>query len=105
MQTTSAHREGLIFGAAAYVLWGAFPLFFPLLEPAGAVEILANRIVWSLAAVAVVLAVGRSFGSLRAVTRDRRKAGLLTAAAILIAINWGTFIYAVNSSHVIEGSL
>jgi chloramphenicol-sensitive protein RarD len=98
-------REGLVYGTAAYVLWGVFPLFFPLLKPAGAVEILANRIVWSLAAVVVVLAATRSFGSARAVMRDRRTLLLLSVAAVLIAVNWGTFIYAVNSDHVIESSL
>jgi chloramphenicol-sensitive protein RarD len=69
------------------------------------VEILAHRIVWSLAAVALVLALGRRFGSLRELLGDRRRVLLLAAAAALIAINWGTFIYAVNSDHVIEGSL
>lgn len=98
-------RDGLVYGAAAYVLWGVFPLFFPLLEPAGAVEILAHRIVWSLLAVVVVLAASRSFGSALEVVRDRRKLGLLAIAAVLIAVNWGTFIYAVNSDHVIESSL
>jgi chloramphenicol-sensitive protein RarD len=98
-------REGIVYGAAAYALWGVFPLFFPLLKPAGAVEILANRIVWSLLAVVIVLALTRSFGSAREVLRDRRKLGLLAIAAALIAVNWGTFIYAVNSDHVIESSL
>src|SRR3954449_1509707 len=86
-------------------MWGAFPLFFPLLEPAGPVEILAHRIVWSLMAVVVVLAVTRRFGALVAVVRDRRRLLLVAVAALLIAANWGTFIYAVNSDHVIEGSL
>src|SRR4051794_9726607 len=98
-------REGVVYGLAAYLLWGAFPLFFPLLKPARPVEILAHRIVWSLAAVILVLAAMRGFGSLLAVIRDRRRLALLTAAAGLIAINWGVFIYAVNSNHVIEGSL
>src|SRR3954452_23061824 len=103
--TRAELREGMAYGVAAYVLWGIFPLYFPLLEPAGAVEILANRIVWSLVAVAAVLAVTRSFGSTLTVLRDRRKLVLLAVAAVLIAVNWGTFIYAVNSDHVIECSL
>src|SRR4051794_26696402 len=98
-------RNGLLYGTAAYLLWGVFPLYFPLLKPAGALEILANRIVWSLVAVAAVLLVTRSFASLTAVLHDRRKLMLLAVAAVLIAVNWGTFIYAVNSDHVIEGSL
>jgi chloramphenicol-sensitive protein RarD len=99
------HRAGVGYGLAAYLIWGLFPLFFPLLKPAGAVEILAHRIVWSLAAVVGVLAVGRNFRSFAAVVRDRRRVLLLVVAALLIAVNWGTFIYAVNSHHVIESSL
>src|SRR4051812_6994805 len=86
-------------------MWGAFPLFFPLLEPARPAEILAHRIVWSLLAIAAPLAVGRRFPALRALLHDRRRVALLGAAALLIALNWGVFIYAVNSDHVIEGSL
>ena len=99
-------RLGVVYGFAAYFLWGAFPLYFPLLEPAHPVEILAHRIVWSLVAVVVVLAVGGSgLRALVAVMRDRRKLKLLVGAAVLIALNWGTYIYAVNSKHVIESSL
>jgi chloramphenicol-sensitive protein RarD len=110
VQTTARKRDteerlGVIYGLAAYLLWGLFPLFFPLLEPAAPVEILAHRIVWSLAAVVVVLAATRNVRSLVAVLRDRRRLKLLSAAAVLIAVNWGIFIYAVNSEHVIESSL
>jgi chloramphenicol-sensitive protein RarD len=104
-RATSDEHRGIAYGLAAYGIWGLFPLFFPLLEPAGAVEILAHRIVWSLAAVAVVLAVGGNARLLAALVRDRRKTLLLLAAALLIGLNWGVFIYAVNSHHVIEGSL
>jgi chloramphenicol-sensitive protein RarD len=102
---TQEQRLGIVYGLAAYLLWGAFPLYFPLLEPAKPVEILAHRIVWSLAAVVVVLVASGATRSLAAALRDRRKLKLLSAAAVLIAINWGTFIYAVNSDHVIESSL
>src|SRR5689334_10881009 len=102
---TTERRDGVLYGAAAYLLWGVFPLFFPLLKPAGAGEILAERIIWSLIAVLAVLLATRSFGSLRRVFGDRRKVLLLSIAAVLIAANWGTFIYAVNSDHVIEASL
>src|SRR5690242_10461381 len=100
-RATSDEHRGIAYGLAAYGIWGLFPLFFPLLEPAGAVEILAHRIVWSLAAVAVVLAVGGNVRVLAALVRDRRKALLLLAAALLIGLNWGVFIYAVNSHHVL----
>lgn len=93
----------MVYGVAAYVLWGLFPLYWPLLKPAGALEILAHRIMWSLAAVAVVLAAARNWGWIRALTV--RKAGLLAAAALVITANWGTYIYAVNSGHTIEAAL
>lgn len=96
-------RRGVGFGFAAYLMWGVFPLYFPLLEPAGALEILGHRVLWSLVVVALVLAVQRDFGWIR--TLGRRRFGLLTLAGFLIAVNWGTYIYGVNSEHVVETSL
>ena len=87
----------------AYLLWGLFPLYWPLLEPAAPVEILAHRIAWSLVFVAALLALTVGFGWLREL--GRRRAGLLTLAAVLVTINWGTYIYGVNSEHVVETSL
>jgi chloramphenicol-sensitive protein RarD len=95
----------LIYGFSAYFLWGAFPLYFPLLEPAGTIEILAERMAWSFVTLVAVLWIGPGFGGARAILRDRRQFGVLAAAAVLIAVNWGTYIYAVNSGHVVESSL
>jgi len=97
------YREGLTAAIGAYVLWGLFPLYWPLLEPAAPVEILAHRMVWSLGFLVLVLAATSGFRWIRRV--DRHKLGLLALAAVLITINWGTFIYAVNSEHVVETSL
>jgi chloramphenicol-sensitive protein RarD len=97
------YREGLAAAIGAYVLWGLFPLYWPLLEPAAPVEILAHRMVWSLAFLVAVLAFTSGFRWVRRI--GARRAGLLTLAAVLITINWGTFIYAVNSGHVVETSL
>ena len=96
-------RTGLFAGIAAYLLWGLFPLYWPLLEPAGAIEILAHRIAWSLVFLAALLALTHGFRWIRAL--DRRRLKLLAVAAALITVNWGTFIYAVNSDHVVETSL
>jgi len=101
----SESRRGFLLGVAAYTMWGAFPLYWPLLEPAGALEILAHRIVWSLVTMGVlVVALGRSaaFGRVAA---DRRVAGLLTLAAGVITVNWATYIWGVNNGHVVETSL
>src|SRR4051794_732286 len=86
-------------------MWGAFPLYFPLLKPAGTTEILAERMVWSFLTMLVVALVGPGFGGARRVLRDRRQFGLLIAAAFLVAANWGVYIYGVNSGHVVESSL
>ena len=101
----SEERRGVLFGIAAYSMWGLFPLYFPLLEPAGAVEIVAHRIVWSLAAVLGILALTVGFGTLRVLLTDRRRLALLALAAALVAVNWAVYIYAVNSEHVIEAAL
>jgi chloramphenicol-sensitive protein RarD len=92
-----------VLGVAAYLAWGLFPLYFPLLEPAGAIEILAHRVLWSLALVGLVLLVRNR--SLRTLPREQRPLRLLLAAAVLIAINWGVYIWGVNSHHVVETSL
>lgn len=90
-------------GVGAYVLWGLFPLYWPLLKPAGAVEILAHRIMWSLVTVGVMLTVARDWRWIR--TLGPRRSGLLVLAAAVISVNWGTYIYAVNTGHTIEASL
>ncbi len=110
---SSTARDGLLAGLGAYLMWGLVPLYWPLLEPAGALEILAHRMVWSLAVV----------GVLTVVDARRRHAGLLgrtgqfgflyrpgvavllTVAAVLVSINWGVYIWAVNNDHVVDASL
>jgi chloramphenicol-sensitive protein RarD len=99
----SEQRTGLIAGLASYLIWGLFPLFWPLVEPAGAIEILAHRIIWSVAFLAIVLAVTRGFRWVRAIGRKRTLQ--LTLAAALITVNWGVFIYAVNNDHVVDTAL
>jgi chloramphenicol-sensitive protein RarD len=96
-------RSGLAAGVGAYLLWGLFPLYWPLLEPAAPVEILAHRIVWSLVFLGGLLTFTAGFRWIRRL--DRRQVRLLAVAAVLITVNWGTFIYGVNSEQVVETSL
>src|ERR1700712_3627473 len=95
-------RRGILLGIGAYAIWGLFPLYWPLLEPAGSGEILAHRCLWSLVAVALVLTLRRQWAWLRPMLRDRRRIGLLAIAAVAIAINWGVYIYGVNTHRVVE---
>src|SRR3954454_23450642 len=96
-------RAGFAAAVLAYLLWGLFPLYWPLLEPAAPVEILAHRIVWSL--VFLVCLLGPTAGLGFVARLGRRRAALLGLAAVLVTVNWGTFIYGVNSDHVVETSL
>ncbi|SDF29898.1 chloramphenicol-sensitive protein RarD [Blastococcus aurantiacus] len=98
-------RLGVLSGLAAYTMWGLFPLYFPLLEPAGGVEIVAHRIVWSLLFVALLLTAVRRWGLVRSAVVDRRTVLVLAGASVLIATNWLIFVYGVNSGHVVETSL
>jgi chloramphenicol-sensitive protein RarD len=82
-----------------------FPLYFRLLVPAGALEILGHRVVWSLVFLTLVLLVRRRWSWVRVLTRNPRRLGLLLLAATVIAINWGVYIWAVNTGHVVEASL
>ena len=106
MQAEAEDRSrGLLFGALAYLLWGAFPLFWPLLEPASALEILAQRMLWSLVFMLLVLWRTKAWQSVRLVLADHRKTRLLVLAAALVSVNWGMYIWGVNHGHVVETSL
>ncbi|MGC4865460.1 EamA family transporter RarD [Micromonospora sp. DT53] len=98
-------RLGYLYGLGAYLLWGFFPLYLKLLRPAGPLEILAHRIVWSVLFVALLLAALRNVGFLRALLRRPWAVAGIVAAAALIAVNWGTYIYGVNSDRVVETAL
>jgi chloramphenicol-sensitive protein RarD len=98
-------RRGYIFGFFAYAIWGFFPLYWKLLKPAGPMEILAHRIVWSMLFVTLVLLVMRSWRFLRSLARRPRTLAGIVLAAVVIAVNWWMYIYGVNSGHVVETSL
>jgi chloramphenicol-sensitive protein RarD len=98
-------RSGLALGAGAYLCWGLFPLYWPLLEPAGALESLSHRVVWSLGFVAILLTVTRRWDAFRVLWRDPVRLLFLALASVVIAINWGAFIWGVTNGHVIETSL
>jgi chloramphenicol-sensitive protein RarD len=98
-------RIGLLNGFAAYGMWGIVPLYWPLLKPAAAAEILAHRMVWSLLFVAAALAVVRRWAWAGELLRSPRRLALVVIAAGFITVNWGVYIWAVNSGHVVEASL
>jgi len=87
----------------AYSIWGLFPAFWPLLEPAAPVEVLAHRIMWTAVLMVAVISVTRGWSQLRAL-RPRGWA-MVAVAGALITVNWGLYIYAVFAGHVVEAAL
>ncbi len=98
-------RTGILLGVAAYLCWGFFPLYWPLLDPTSSVEILAHRVVWSLFFCAFLLTVTNKWSAFRRIWTERRLLPILAFASVAVAINWGVFIYGVTNDHVIETSL
>jgi chloramphenicol-sensitive protein RarD len=96
---------GILFGIGAYGLWGLLPLYFFVLAPAGAIEIVANRVVWSLLFCALLITATRSWRVLAAAFRDRSVLAPLAIAAALIAVNWLTYTYGVTTGQAVEASL
>ena len=99
------NRRGTAYVFAAYGIWGAFPLYFAAMRPAGAWEILAHRIVWSLVFCAGILLLRRDVAWLAPVLRNRRLMLGMLAGALLIASNWGVYVYAVISGQTTEAAL
>jgi chloramphenicol-sensitive protein RarD len=100
---STQQRSGLLYGVSAYVWWGLCPGFFPLLLPAGSLEVLAHRYVWTAVFLVIVLLIARRLGDLRRL--DGRTWLQLAAASVLIGINWGTYIFAVSHGHVVDAAL
>ena len=99
------HKTGLLFGVSAYVLWGAFPLYWPLLEPASALEIVSHRAVWTMVFCIIILAITKSLRATRETMKRPKVAAKLFLTSILISINWLVYIWATNNGHVVEASL
>jgi chloramphenicol-sensitive protein RarD len=101
----SKNKLGLLFGVSAYSLWGAFPLYWPLLEPANPLEIVSHRAVWTLVFCFIVLAATKALKSALATLKRPTVAIKLFLSSMLISINWLVYIWATNNEHVVEASL
>lgn len=98
-------RIGVLFTLAAYLLWGLFPLYFHALQDVSALEILAHRIVWSLVVTAAILMALRRGEWIRGLVKEPRTLAIFTGSALLIGLNWGTYVYSIVSGQTIEASL
>ena len=100
-----SHEGGLPYALAAYGIWGFVPLFFKLLTSVPPVEVLAQRILWSLPLCFLIMAFRRQIGEYLAALRDWKLLRLLIASAVLIAVNWLVYIYSIFTDHVLAASL
>ena len=98
-------RAGLLFGLAAYGLWGVLPIYFKLLKAVPSIDIVAHRIVWSLVVLALLATIARAWDQIGAAVRNRKTLAILFVTALLIGNNWLLYVYAINSGHILAGSL
>lgn len=99
------YRTGLLAGLVAYALWGVLPLYFVLLKHVAPLEVVAHRVIWSVAFLTLLLAVNRLFPAFLGAVRRPRIVGALLISAVLIAANWLIYIWAVATNHVVAASL
>ena len=106
-KTQSEHISvvGFCYGLAAYTVWGFLPLYWKLLQMIPSTEILAHRIFWSFFYVIIILSIQGKGRLLKETLMDKRAVKLIAAASVLITVNWGLYIWAVNNNHVVESSM
>lgn len=105
MSTQKNDPRALALGVSCYVIWGFFPLYFSLLSPAGAVEVIVHRAVWGLFFCVVALAVTGSLGKVRALIADRGALWRLAVAGALIVVNWSVYVYTVLAGHTTDAAV
>ncbi len=98
-------NKGVLYGILAYLLWGMIPIYFKLIQSTPALQILGHRIVWSFVLLLGILALRQEWGNFRAAAIHKKTLLVYTAAALLLAVNWGTYVWAVNAGYIVESSL
>ena len=107
-EQAAAHRRaqaGFLYGLAAYGLWGILPIYFKLLKSVPPVDIVAHRIVWSLVVLVAFVSIAKAWDQVRAAVFNQKTRYLLLLTALLIGTNWLLYVYAINTGHILAGSL
>lgn len=105
MKIKKETTKGLIYGLSTFIMWGVFPIYFKLLENVGAIEILAHRIIWSFVILIILLRVKNRLSNLKIILHNKKIVLMLFLCGLLIATNWGTFIYAIETDRILQTSL
>jgi chloramphenicol-sensitive protein RarD len=90
---------------AAYGLWGILPIYFKALKSVPSIDIVAHRVVWSLIVVILLVTFAKAWDQIRAAIANRKVMAILLLTALLIGTNWLLYVYAINSGHILAGSL
>ena len=98
-------QAGLLYGLAAYGLWGIMPIYFKWLQAVPSIDIVAHRIVWSLLVLVLLVTVAKAWDQIGQAIRSRKALAMLLVTAVLIGTNWLLYVYAINSGHILAGSL
>lgn len=96
---------GLLYAISAYVLWGVLPIYWKFVDRVSPMEILCNRIVWAFIFTMLIIMVTKQWKELKLIVKDKKQMFYIFIASILIAINWGLYIWAVNSNRIVDASL
>lgn len=98
-------RKGIWLAVAAYSFWGLVPVFWKALDSVPALELLAHRILWSVPLLFLVIIARRHLGVLRDSFRTPGTAATALVGGVLLSINWGVFVWAITTNHIVEASL
>ena len=105
MENIKENRTGIIYAFTAFSWWGLFPLYWKMLHGISSVEILANRILWSFVLTFLLIILRGEFGKFIAMMKERKTVLNLFFASVFTSLNWGSYIFAVNSGRIVEASL
>ncbi|MBJ6136148.1 EamA family transporter RarD [Marinobacter litoralis] len=104
-KAVSETSKGVAYGLAAYTMWGSFPLYFALFEGIPAWEVLIHRVVWSCVFLAAVISLLKRWTPVKTALKRPKRLGFVLGCAVFIALNWGIYIYAVETRQVMQASL
>lgn len=98
-------KKGVIYAAASYTLWGILPAYWKLIDNVFSMEILANRILWAFVFVSLIITYNKQWEEIKSALLDKKQVFYIFISSILITINWGLYIWTVNSDRILDASL
>ncbi|NLK67336.1 MAG: EamA family transporter RarD [Campylobacteraceae bacterium] len=105
MDNKNETKIGMIYGILTFVMWGLFPIYFKALSSVNATEILAHRMFWSCVFVFLFLVFTNSLKSLKRYILNKKIFLTLSLSGVFVSLNWGIYIYAVNTDRILDASL